>query len=250
MDETPNSNVGADPDSFGDLDHRVRKGNPALFRLPLDIPPLTPEEERFCVVYALTGDAVRAAEACGWSRNHPRLHALVIERLSKPRISLRVAQLREKYIGHYGATREEILEGLRAIAFADPIKFFQPSVAKQLGLDLIDPAARQAIQSITYELGADGKPGKVRLKLWSKTKALDMLARAQPLFFAEQGGRMDIVTVTGDTMSESLTGASGSPAERDALLAAKIATVLAKAQRRPPIDVTPSDGASDVDDLV
>lgn len=85
-------------------------------------------------------------------------------------------------------TRERVEEELRYIAFSDPLGLFERSYGKQRKftlreLDAMAPEMRRCIASIKVRTenltaGDDAQDSTVEVKLWEKTKALELCARA------------------------------------------------------------------------
>jgi phage terminase small subunit len=149
---------------------------------------LTPKEESFCREYvANNGNATKAAEAAGYSKKTAR--QIGTEILTKPSIKARLKALSAKSVAKSEATAERVVEELAILALSDIADFVEceeGEAVKIKSFSSLPKGATRAIKKIKAKQNFTPEgaisDSVVELEFWSKTDALDMLARKHGLF--------------------------------------------------------------------
>lgn len=143
--------------------------------------PLTRRQERFVAEYVSCLNGKQAAIRAGYSRTSAQ--QLATNMLATPAIQAAVAAETESYLKRVEVSTEKTLRELALIAYADHADYYCQDDKGRPIVDLrnVPPGGSKVIAEVTNKLteGGDGKPDvrEVKIKLHSKTVALDMLCR-------------------------------------------------------------------------
>jgi phage terminase small subunit len=142
---------------------------------------LTGKQYLFCKHYALTQNASDAAIKAGYAAKSAAQNASAL--LNNPNIQSYLATLQTKAVTKLDVSRERLIQEYAKIALSDIRTFYNEAGELLKPHELGDDAAR-AVQAIEVEEIYDGTgPDRrqigytKRLKLWSKTGALDSLCK-------------------------------------------------------------------------
>jgi phage terminase small subunit len=142
---------------------------------------LTSKQYLFCKHYALTQHATESAIKAGYSPKSATQNASAL--LANPNIQEYLQTLRAPTIAKLDVSRERLIQEYARIALSDIRTFYNEAGELLKPHELGDDAAR-AVQAIEVEEIWDGTgPDRrqigytKRLKLWSKTGALDSLCK-------------------------------------------------------------------------
>ena len=149
---------------------------------------LTPKQEKFCREYVNNnGNATKAAEVAGHSPKTAKV--IGAENLTKPAIKARLKELNAKSVAKFEATAERVVEELTHLALSDIANFMEceeGQAVKIKSFSSLPPGATRCIKKIkAKQVGLPGSAlveSTVELEFWSKTEALDALARKHGLF--------------------------------------------------------------------
>lgn len=134
---------------------------------------LTPKQQRFCDEYLLDGNGGRAAEAAGYGARNARRQAYRM--LQRPHIIAYIEQRRGSISRRLELQAEDILQKLELAVDLDPLEYFNVGARGRLTLrrlDQIPPEVRRQISELKV-----AKDGHITLRLASKERALELLAR-------------------------------------------------------------------------
>lgn len=167
---------------------------------------LPAKQERFCqnIVADPKANGTQAAIDAGYS---PRSAASIAsELLKKPEIKKRIRDLNKAAVAVSEVTAVRVVEEMNVIAMADMASFVESELGKAIRVKAFSEMPQGATRCIkklrvkrrvleTNTSGTDDKPGPttavveetVEIELWSKTEALDMLARKHALYDHEEG---------------------------------------------------------------
>lgn len=141
---------------------------------------LTHKQSRFVAEYLIDGNATRAAKAVGY---HPKMAAKLVARSS---IKAAIAAGHSKLIEQTGITAERVLKEMGRLAFSDVSRLFNAdgSLKSLHELTPDDSACIAGLEVIIKNAEAgDGHTDKVhKIKVWDKSKNLEMLAKHLGLF--------------------------------------------------------------------
>ena len=138
---------------------------------------LTYRQELFCQEYVSDPDlnATKAAIRAGYSK----ISAAVIacENLNKPNIKVRIEQLMSRRLKRLQTTQDDIFNELKRIAFSDMRKVaaWNGSTVVLKNSEELEEDDAACVESVSQVETKDG--GSLSIKLHSKTKALELLAR-------------------------------------------------------------------------
>ena len=141
--------------------------------------PLSPRQQKFVEQFLITGVAREAAIRAGYAAANVGKTAWRLRRLPAVATAIRLGRSAEARRAQVG--RERVLLELARIAFADIGELLDWTGADDITLrpkDQISPHLRAAVQEIA--VAGKGKP--VRVRLHSKSHALDAIARHLGLF--------------------------------------------------------------------
>ncbi len=149
---------------------------------------LTSKQEKFCREYvANNGNATKAAEAAGHSKKTAK--SIGSENLTKPDVKARLKELTAKSVSRSEATAERVVQELTILALSDIADFVEivdGQAVKIRSFSDLPKGATRAIKKIrTKQQSLPGSAiieSTIELEFWSKTEALDMLARKHGLF--------------------------------------------------------------------
>ena len=127
--------------------------------------------------------------------------------LANPKVASRVAELRAPAMKAARLEIEEILCQLACVLRSDARRLFRPD-GSLIPVHELDDATAAAISSI--ELDEEGRPKKIRL--WSKTDAIDKAMRHLGLFERDNGQRMPNLAI-----QVNLVGPEPKPADTKGL---------------------------------
>ena len=139
-------------------------------------PTLTPKQQRFAAEYTLSLNATQAAIAAGYS---PKTAQPAASRLlSNVMVSGEIARLKGEQLAATGLSANRILEELRLVALSN-VRDLVDSNGNIRPLESLSPQEAATIQSFEVVLknatAGDGIIDRVlKIKLWDKTKALDL----------------------------------------------------------------------------
>jgi len=139
---------------------------------------LTAKQKRFCDEYLIDLNATQAAIRAGYSKKTAT--EMGYENLTKPQIVDYLAEKREVLQKRNDITIDKIVKELALIAFQDPRKMFNGNILIDLDEMEEDVARVLAEVTVTKERSRDGDANiteLVKLKVYDKTKALDMLMK-------------------------------------------------------------------------
>lgn len=145
---------------------------------------MTPKQSRFVAEYLIDGNATQAAIRAGYSAK--TAYSIGEENLRKPEIAAAVKAEHEKLLAKTGITAERVLQEMGRLAFSDVSRLFTADGAlKPLSqLTPEDSACIAGLEVIIKNAEAgDGHTDKVhKIKVWDKSKNLEMLAKHLGLF--------------------------------------------------------------------
>jgi len=136
---------------------------------------LTPQMRRFLVEYLLGSSAKGAAVKAGYSRRTAKQGGHNV--LHHPAVKRALA----RHLEHANLTAARTLEELRRLAFADVPSLYDDD-HQLLPFSLLTPEQRSLIAGVETIVknaeGGDGHTDRVlKLRVWDKTKALELLAK-------------------------------------------------------------------------
>jgi phage terminase small subunit len=140
---------------------------------------LTSKQEAFALAYCRlmnASDAYREAYHAG-NMTPKTINEAASRLLKNSKVSARIAQLREPAIKASRLEIEETLHQLACVLRSDARRLFRPD-GSLIPVHELDDATAAAISSI--ELDEKGRPKKIRL--WSKTDAIDKAMRHLGLY--------------------------------------------------------------------
>lgn len=161
-----------------------------------DTPHVTPKQARFVAEYLIDGNATRAYIAAGYSKNGAGQSAEKL--LRNAEIAAAVAVQQAKLLEKVGITAERVLQEMGRLAFSDVSRLFKPdgSLKPLSALTPDDSACIAGLEVIIKNAEAgDGHTDKVhKIKVWDKSKNLEMLAKHLGLFIekVEHSGGIEI----------------------------------------------------------
>jgi len=157
---------------------------------------LTPKQRRFVAEYLIDLNATEAAKRCGYSERSARTQGARM--LAHDDILTAVTESQERQLGRADLTAARVLEELRRLAFADLRQFFD-SAGNLKPLSAL--TAEQGSQLAGVEVikkNAEAGDGHIdtvhKIKLWDKTRSLEMLCKRFGLLVErlDVGGAIEI----------------------------------------------------------
>lgn len=140
---------------------------------------MTDKEQRFIAEYLVDLNATQAAIRAGYSEK--TANRIASRLLSKVDISAEIAVRKAKQLAKADLTATRVLEELRRLAFSDVRKLFdEQGDLRPLGeLSDEDAAAIAGLEVIIKNAKAgDGQTDTIhKIKVWDKTRSLEMLAK-------------------------------------------------------------------------
>ncbi len=141
--------------------------------------PLTPKQRRFVAEYLIDLNATEAAKRCGYSPKPAYSQGGRL--LNDVEIAQAVAEGQQKQLNRSDLTAARVLEELRRLAFGDVRKFFDEFGNLR---PIHQLTAEQGSQLAGVEViiknakAGDGITDEIhKIKLWDKTRALEMLCK-------------------------------------------------------------------------
>lgn len=136
---------------------------------------LSLREAKFCEEFLIDGNQSAAYRRAGWKSKDPRADASRLIR--KPDVAARIAELKAAQQERQQRAGEFVLSSLSAIVASriDDVLDLSLPIPQLKPLDEIPAAALSAIQSICIK--TDGEKQEIRLNMWSKLQAAEMLGR-------------------------------------------------------------------------
>lgn len=140
---------------------------------------LTAKQRRFVAEYLIDLNATEAAKRCGYS---PRTAMQQGSRLlCSAEISRAVAAAQEKQLHRADLTAARVLEELRRLAFADTRAFFDATGNLRPIHELSAEQGSQLAGIEVIKKNAEAGDGHIdtihKIKLWDKTRSLEMLCK-------------------------------------------------------------------------
>lgn len=137
---------------------------------------LLPQQELFIHHYLICHNATLSAKKAGYA--DPSYGPQILRNPTvKRHLALANARLAEKF----EATTERIVLELARIAYLDPADLFDAETGKLRPIHEIPPETRTAIAGINVTTNQAGET-VTKIKLWDKTKTLEMLSKYRKLF--------------------------------------------------------------------
>jgi phage terminase small subunit len=137
---------------------------------------LTPKQAAFVEEHAIDMNATQAAIRAGYSKRTAKEQATRL--LSNVHVAAEIAKARDERSIRTEITADRVLQGLAAIAFADPRKLFTPDGGMRPMHGIDDDTRGALIVEVIEGKDADGNPTtQRRVKFACKLRALEALAR-------------------------------------------------------------------------
>lgn len=136
---------------------------------------MTPKQARFVEEYLIDLNAAAAARRAGYTSR--RSEAIGYENLTKPDIQAAIASAQRERSVRTGITADRVIKEIARVAFSDPRSVMQwgpGGVVLRDSTELTDDEAA-AVAEVAETTTKDG--GSLKVKLHSKTTALDQLAK-------------------------------------------------------------------------
>jgi phage terminase small subunit len=167
---------------------------------PGKLKKLSHKEDHFCLLYVSNGlNGSQAATDAGWSAKTAAVTASKL--LIKPNIQVRIKDLAKEILNKAEVNADTVIKEIARLAFSDVsniISWNESGASFISNSEDISEDVSRAIETIevtedNYEIISNGKEGeekkeinkaikKTKVKLHSKTKALEMLGRYLKLF--------------------------------------------------------------------
>lgn len=158
---------------------------------------LTPKQQRFIAEYRKDLNATQAAIRAGYSAK--TAYSIGEELLRKPEIAAAVAEKTQAQLEKADLTAERVLEEIRRLSFSDLRDLFDEAgnLRPIHTLTKEQSACIASLEVVKKNLTAgDGQMDTVvKLKVWDKTKSLEMLAKHFALL-TEQVKHSGGITIT------------------------------------------------------
>lgn len=155
---------------------------------------MTPKQERFIAEYLVDGNATQAAIRAGYSAK--TAYSIGEENLRKPEIASAVRAAHDQLLAKTGITAERVLQEMGRLAFSDVSRLFRQDGSLKALSELTpeDSACIASFEVIIKNAEAgDGHTDKVhKLKVWDKSKNLEMLGKYFGMFIEKVEHRGDI----------------------------------------------------------
>lgn len=140
---------------------------------------LTPKQRRFVAEYLIDLNATEAAKRCGYSEKTARSQGSAL--LTIPDISKAVADAQARQLNRSDLTAARVLEELRRLAFADTRGFFDDAGNLKPIHQLTAEQGSQLAGIEVIKKNAEAGDGHIdtvhKIKLWDKTRSLEMLCK-------------------------------------------------------------------------
>ncbi len=171
---------------------RTRKVEPGMIdaeAAKAGLPALTEYEHAFVQEYMVDWNATDAIFRAGYvppadsaARPSDLASTAAAHLKAKPQVAAWIAFYQAKLAKRCGYERERILNELGAVAFVDPISFFDPKSITYQTLEKIPAEDRRAIKEMKITVDTRAGTQEMVLKLHDKTRALTQLGLYQNLF--------------------------------------------------------------------
>jgi phage terminase small subunit len=140
---------------------------------------MNPRKEKFVEAYVRLGNATEAAKAAGYSLKtaYSQGHRL----LKDADISAALAASRQQVMADLRLEAKDVLQELVYVARSDVGNLFTADGALKK-LSEMDEGARRSIAGIDVEAETENHGKVTKVRLWSKTEALDKLAKHLGLY--------------------------------------------------------------------
>lgn len=133
---------------------------------------LTPQMERFAREYVVDLDVGAAVQRAGYSAKDGRTAATKGSHLlGRPDVAALVASLKAAQFKRLDLKADDVLQEFMRLADVDPGKLYDAD-GQMLPVYKLPIEVRRCISSIEYDVA-----GRPKVKFWSKTEALGMLAK-------------------------------------------------------------------------
>lgn len=139
---------------------------------------LTPKRERFCQEYVKDFNGTRAAIRTGFSANSAGQIAYNL--LKDVQIKARIVELQNVAASEYNVTKQRLMSILMDIAGAELKDIIDPETGALMSVEKWPEHMRGVVSGMENdEIYAGGIPigFKRKVKLWDKTKAIELLAK-------------------------------------------------------------------------
>ena len=141
--------------------------------------PLDTREERFCHEFVRTLNAAKATILAGYSATGASAQGAELR--ADPRISHRIAELEAPRLTAADISAESVLRGLNTLANIDVREFFDEhgniKAVKEWTPEMGAALASFEVVQRNLTAGDDSVDTVLKVKLWDKPKALDVLAK-------------------------------------------------------------------------
>lgn len=141
---------------------------------------LSDRQRRFIAEYLIDLNASAAAERAGYSPKTAK--SIGCEQLQKPAVAAEIARLQSAQLRKADLSATRVLEELRRLAFSDLSDAVDPVTGALRAMHAIPTDLRAAIAAVkltkkNLTTGDGIVDDIVEVKLWDKTRALEMLAK-------------------------------------------------------------------------
>ncbi len=141
--------------------------------------PLNPKQRRFVAEYLVDLNATEAAKRTGYAANSAGVTASRL--LSDTKIAAAIAEGQARQLNRSDLTAARVLEELRRLAFADTRAFFDESGNLRPIHELTAEQGSQLAGIEVIKKNAEAGDGHIdvvhKIKLWDKTRSLEMLCK-------------------------------------------------------------------------
>lgn len=158
--------------------------------------PLNPKQRRFVAEYLVDLNATEAAKRCGYSPRTARSQGSAL--LTIPDISDAIADAQKKQLSKADLSAARVLEELRRLAFADTRAFFDDAGNLKPMSQLTPEQGSQLAGIEVIKKNAEAGDGHIdtvhKIKLWDKTRSLEMLCKRFGLLVErlDLGGALEV----------------------------------------------------------
>jgi phage terminase small subunit len=148
---------------------------PESIQNPEKIVVLSPKRERFCQEYIIDLNGKQAAIRSGYSKKSAEVTASRL--LSDVNVKARIAQLMAERAKRCEVKQDDIIVELKRLGFSDMRKLaeWNSVLVKLKDSSEISDDEAACVESVSQTISKDG--GSLSIKLYSKTKSLELLAR-------------------------------------------------------------------------
>lgn len=168
---------------------------------------LKPKQELFCQEFLKDMSGLGAAKRAGYGKTDRSSSVYASTALRNVNIQRRIKELNEQRQKLTGVTPEFVLQELMKLATVDLADCYDEE-GNLLNIKHIPKATRAAMNGIDVHEDREGNGSTKKVKLYDKTKALEMIGRHLKLF-------TDKVEHSGKVTLEQLVAGTGSDEEED-----------------------------------